>query len=182
MSKDKVCFAMGSDKTQRLFNTHLYKVLMDRSPIPIYNREMDSWWDKPYVIQDALQYFERVIWIDNDIEIRSEKFFDLVDYPATMACMDGPMTYTMNKIQFNTGLVIIDSEHTEKWLANLDRDKRSDQECFPTENVDLLDMRFNWLRLMGTPNTPIYAYHWTGPVGKEEYKERIISGKNMYGV
>lgn len=176
--RDKVCFAMGTNEEQKLFNSILYKKLMDISPIPVFNREMDSWWDKPYVCKDAFKYFEKVIWIDNDIEIRSEKFFEIIDFVPVTATPDYPVLFKYKREEYNTGLIVLDEQHTDEWINSLDKNQRSDQECFPAHNVTPLDLKFNYLRNMGPESLfkeEIYAYHWTGSIGKQRYLERIKS-------
>lgn len=177
MSKADVCFVMGTNREQVDLNEYLYGYLMEYSPIPVFNEKLGSWYDKPYLIKEALQLFEKAIWIDNDIEIISQDFFSIIESPTTSACLDYPMYYAYKNLVFNTGLVVIDEEHNDKWLKQLDRAKRSDQECFPVDGVLQLDFRFNYLRLMGPKKEDIFAYHWTGPVGKEIYRKKLSLGE-----
>ena len=143
-------FVTGTNDVQRDLNRLLIKSL---EGYPCVSYDMESWWDKPFVLLHATRKYGKVVWVDNDVEIVSKEFFSILDIPATSASWDAPAS------NFNTGVIVINEEHAYNWAINLDYTKHGDQDSFPKPDY-YLDSRFNSLRLAPVPNA--YAHHHTG--------------------
>ena len=141
-------FILGTNDAQKELNELLQKSL---AGYPYVSYDMNSWWDKPFVLLHATRKYGKVVWVDNDVEIRSKEFFTILDIPSTSASWDAPAS------NFNTGVIVINEEHAYNWALNLDYTKHGDQDSFPEPDY-YLDYRYNSLR----PVPEAYAHHHTG--------------------
>lgn len=164
-------FVTASDDSQKALNNHINGVLRAANIAPVLTYRVNSWWDKPKVLQIALIANTKAIWVDNDVEILDDQWFDIINAEPVSLCVDLPMTNLLGTMQYNTGVVVMDRPGVKAWVNALDETERSDQECFPVDIVtEVLDPRFNSLRL--NPIAGAYATHWTGQ-SKWDYAARL---------
>ena len=127
-----------------------------------FNRS--GWYNKPTAILRALHFVDSVTWLDNDIEILDEKWFD---HPkkAMGAAWDRPAQ------NYNTGMVnAVKCDKLFLWEERVAwHDYRSDQEAFPEPDF-VIPSEYNRLRLDGWQDSDL-ARHYTGK-GKDELLRR----------
>ena len=152
------------------------------------NIGVSGWFLKPFVLREAVsQGYDRVIWLDNDLEILDsiDPLFDDIEDNKVLVCRD----HYLGKV-WNTGIVGISKNYPEQlmkeWIASCKRkDRRGDQECLHAvatkygleDNIKEMAHEYHGQRLMPEEMFGQHDYkvmHWTGPVGKEHIRKNLL--------
>lgn len=173
----KYAYVLASDKNQLDLAKETMDSLERVSSYPIAFDYVDNgWFDKPKVILKALEVYESVCWLDNDISIL--KNFDEI-FTLTTKPIAGIQDY-MYPSCINTGVLVVNQQAIDlihDWIFYTDTKAfRSDQEALQyirNHNPHYfaeLPMIYNHQKFAIKNNIAITdktkIIHWTGEDGK----------------
>lgn len=170
------------------------------SELKVYNFDnIDGikWFVKPSVMHKASKLAEKVVWLDTDVEVRSnlDSIFDYIEPNKLSMVKDHPWTIRRQEVWHNSGVVGFSGTPTilTHWASECSRITEEQGPMFGDQDIlhylvregmnrlvhiNDLPHSYNVLRLDLIDNaTPknIKCMHWTGKKGKEKIKE-LISG------
>lgn len=149
-----------------------------------------GWYLKPYAILEALQHYDKVVWLDNDLELRGDiddLAWNLVPQGKIGMAVDLYASKKANSAIYNSGVVVADKHcvaDLEMWWKHCQSMKfRGDQETYSAlvtrgviQTPFVLPKEYNWLRLDPPPGPDDYpkVFHWTGPIGKIHISNHLL--------
>lgn len=145
------------------------------------------WFNKPFCLEKTKT--DQTLWLDTDCEVVNNiddiwenggDYLLLANDPV-IGEMGKPLTANTGVILYNNHLNCTNAINIWK-TGCLDTDLRGDQDVLesllPNEFIKThLDQKYNWLRLLtfrGKHHKDARIMHWTGPVGKEHIKNKLI--------
>lgn len=190
-------FVFGYDESQKDLMEWSTALLRSFCDIPIETfriedfTDRNGWFAKPAILIKALEKYEQVVWVDNDVQTRADPsdIFYYIDHRLLLAT--DYHRDSSNSRMWNTGVVGCSRESLpflNIWdKLCLQKVRHGDQECLssyvnkfvriPESLIKPMPPKYHGQRLMLGPSHKVedfVFFHWHGQVGKEHIRENLL--------